>query len=206
MEGRKCWSFLNGVSTSLARNIWIHAGEREGELGKQDLLAKVSFLNMIIAFAVALKHKLRFEPYIQYADLYDLVSHLDTFAKTAGSPTVREEKVSMIRQLANILHVAEANPRAELKKAKRPIGNLPLEILSFMTAYVKEIIDNKTMSSGGLESKALNDLRCLDDILVTSDRILNTPLPIAYNIAIAQITWIYILTLPFQLVHLMDCK
>jgi ion channel-forming bestrophin family protein len=32
-----------------------------------------------------------------------------------------------------------------------------------------------------------------------TERILNTPLPVAYNIAIAQITWVYVVLLPFQL-------
>jgi hypothetical protein len=31
------------------------------------------------------------------------------------------------------------------------------------------------------------------------DRVLNTPLPIAYSIAISQITWVYVMVLPFQL-------
>ena len=40
-EGRKYWSQLQLVSQNLARTIWIHASEREGELGKEDLLAKL---------------------------------------------------------------------------------------------------------------------------------------------------------------------
>jgi putative membrane protein len=31
------------------------------------------------------------------------------------------------------------------------------------------------------------------------DRVLHTPLPIAYSIAISQITWVYVMMLPFQL-------
>ncbi|KAF2630005.1 hypothetical protein BU25DRAFT_262812 [Macroventuria anomochaeta] len=91
-EGRKCWSKLIGISTSLARNIWIHVEEQEGDMEKQDLLAKVTSLNMIIAFAVAFKHRIRFEPYIQHSDLYNLVIHMDTLAKSAGTPTVQEKK------------------------------------------------------------------------------------------------------------------
>lgn len=59
--------------------------EREGELRKEDLLAKATSLDTIVAFAVALKHRLGFEPYTQYDGLQDLVSYLDTFAKHAGS-------------------------------------------------------------------------------------------------------------------------
>ena len=64
----------------------MHANEREGELGKQDLLAKLTAINLIVAFAVALKHKLRFEPFVHYEDLHNLMAHLDTFAKEAEAP------------------------------------------------------------------------------------------------------------------------
>lgn len=40
-EGRKYWSQLIFVSQNLARTIWFHAGEREGDLGKEDLLNKL---------------------------------------------------------------------------------------------------------------------------------------------------------------------
>lgn len=124
MEGRKVWSNLTGVSATLARNIWCHAKEREGEEGKKDLLAKVSFLNLITAFAIALKHKLRFEPYTQYEDLNDLVQHLDTYAKYAGKPRPKKPKPNTWRKIKYLLHIAEQNPRKELKRAKRPLGNL----------------------------------------------------------------------------------
>ena len=41
MEGRKYWSQIQLVSQNLTRTIWIHTEEREGELGKHDLLAKL---------------------------------------------------------------------------------------------------------------------------------------------------------------------
>lgn len=45
-----------------------------------------------------------------------------------------------------------------------------------------------------------NNVAALNDVLVGTERVLNTPLPIAYSIAIAQITWAYLVILPFQLV------
>lgn len=39
----------------------------------------------------------------------------------------------------------------------------------------------------------------LNEVLVGVERVLQTPLPIAYSIAISQITWVYVLMLPFQL-------
>jgi ion channel-forming bestrophin family protein len=41
-------------------------------------------------------------------------------------------------------------------------------------------------------------------VLVGTERVLNTPLPIAYSIAIGQITWAYLVILPFQLVGVLN--
>jgi putative membrane protein len=122
MEGRKVWSRLNGISANLARNIWCHAKEREGEFAKKDLQAKISFCNLIVAFAIALKHKVRFELYTQYEDLHDLVAHLDTFAKAAGKPTGKSNCHVTLLHIKHLLRLAESNPRAGLKRAKRPLG------------------------------------------------------------------------------------
>jgi putative membrane protein len=40
-EGRKYWSQLQLTIQNSARTIWIHTDEREGDLGKEDLLAKL---------------------------------------------------------------------------------------------------------------------------------------------------------------------
>ena len=40
-EGRKYWSQLTLTTQNLARVIWVHAREREGDEGKEDLLAKM---------------------------------------------------------------------------------------------------------------------------------------------------------------------
>lgn len=39
----------------------------------------------------------------------------------------------------------------------------------------------------------------LNEVLTGTERVLDTPLPAAYSIAISQIAWIYVLVLPFQL-------
>lgn len=42
-------------------------------------------------------------------------------------------------------------------------------------------------------------MSALNDVLTGTERVLTTPLPIAYAIAISQITWVYCILLPFQL-------
>lgn len=53
------------------------------------------------------------------------------------------------------------------------------------------------------DTNADNNLAALNDVLTGTDRVLTTPLPIAYTIAISQITWVYVFMLPFQLWNLM---
>jgi ion channel-forming bestrophin family protein len=172
-EGRRYWTLLKLASINLARVIWIHAAERgakDPELGKQDLMHKLTGLNLILAFAVALKHRLRFEPYTMYEDLHGLVNHLDTFANeaTKADAPVRK-KDSPIRKLGQYLGVsfAESNPMRLVKKTNTPLGNLPLEITSYLASYVDELVEG-----GQLKTPAQLVIACelvtrrVDDLLI----------------------------------------
>lgn len=200
-EGRKYWSQLIFVSQNLARTIWIHAGEREGELGKEDILNKLSALNLLNAYACSVKHRLRFEPGIDYPDLKERVEYLDTFAKAAGveiPPPRTRGKAKAVGEYLGVTF-AESNPRKRIKRSKKPLGNLSLEILNHLSTYVHSIIENKTLDIGLYQNQAITGIVQLNEALVGMDRILQTPLPIAYSIAISQITWVYVMMLPFQL-------
>ncbi|KAK0741448.1 Bestrophin, RFP-TM, chloride channel-domain-containing protein [Schizothecium vesticola] len=204
-EGRRYWAQLVLTSQNLARIFWVHAKEREGELGKKDLLAKLTALNLIVAFSIALKHKLRFEPYTYYADIDQLVAHLDIFAKDATTEQRLKEwktkKSSFFKGIGEYLGIsfAESNPRKAVKQAEDPLGNLPLEIISYLGGFADELVANGQLPVAMHQTMCYNNLLALNDVLTGTDRVLNTPLPIAYAIAIAQITWVYVLLLPFQL-------
>lgn len=134
-DGRKSWATLSVQSRNLARYIWVHVSERE-ESGNEDLLSKVTAINLILAFAVALKHKLRFEPYAHYPDICHLVGHLDTFAKSAHKEEhLVEKRKSWWKVVGEYLglSLAASNPRKAIKRADRPLGNLPLEILTYLS-------------------------------------------------------------------------
>ncbi|PGH23381.1 hypothetical protein AJ80_02491 [Polytolypa hystricis UAMH7299] len=203
-EGRKYWAALMQASRTIARIIWIHTLEREGEEGKDDLLAKLSGINLIVAFSVALKHKLRFEPDFAYEDLAGLIGHLDTFAKAAhGDPAVSTTpKPGTLKAVGSYLGLpfAMSNPRKAIKRSRKPLGNLPLEILSYLSSYIDTIITNGTLVHPVYQSQAGAALVALDDVMTGTERVLNTPLPLAYTILISQISWIYVMILPFQLV------
>jgi putative membrane protein len=205
IEGRRYWSLCNQASRDLARHIWIHVKERhdqDAELGKKDLLAKITALNLIEAFSVALKHKLQFQPYANYEDLEPLIGHLHTFAHDAYDPVIAEPKPEgTLKKIGVFLGItfAESNPRKLVKKSKKNLGNLPYEILCYLSAYIESVIDNETFNAGPIQSIAMANLAQLNDVMTGTERVLNTPLPLAYSIAISQVTWIYVLALPFQL-------
>jgi len=161
-----------------------------------------SALNLINAFAVALKHRLRFEPYVHYSDLLSLVGHLDTFAQKASSAEAcQRPHVNPLKAWGKFLGIsfAMSNPRKTMKRSRKPLGNLPLEILSYISLYIDDIFTNGTLTIPIYQTQAANAIAALNDCLTGTDRILNTPLPVAYSIAISQITWVYVLLLPFQL-------
>ena len=200
-EGRKYWSQLIFVSQNMARTIWIHTGERDGELGKEDLLNKLTALNLLNAFACSVKHRLRFEPGIDYPDLRERVEFLDTFAKAADVDIPKPSSKNKAKAVGEYLGVtfAESNPRKRIKRSKRPLGNLSLEILNHLSCYVHSIIENETLKVSLYQNQAITGIVQLNEALTGMDRVLQTPLPIAYSIAISQITWVYVMMLPFQL-------
>lgn len=147
VDGRKYWGQLSQSSRDLARHLWIHVEERhdkDEQLGKADLLGKVTALNLVVAFAVALKHRLRYEPFAQYEDLEQLVSHLSTFANDAYDPNAAiPKRKSFWKESGEYLGLtfAESNPRKLLKRSpNKNFGNLPLEILTYLSAYTESVV------------------------------------------------------------------
>lgn len=208
-DGRKYWSQLTLCSRNLARLIWVHVEERHNiseELGKQDLLAKLSAINLINAFAVSLKHHLRFEPAVEYPDLDPLTAHLDTMNRSADQVKLRKRPTGCFKAAGEYLGVpfAEDNPRKLIKQSDENLGNMPLEILTYLSTYMEHVFQEKTLATGVHQTWAMNNIGSLADVLAGTERVLTTPLPIAYTISISQITWAYVLVLPFQLHNYLD--
>lgn len=193
-EGRRYWSQLQVSARNLARLIWVHTQERHDEspeLGRRDLLAKLSALQLINAFAVALKHRLRFEPSTEYPDLAPLLSNLHTMAQDCDQAELQERKISKVKSFGMYLGVpmAESNPRKLFKKTKQNLGNTPLEILTYLSAYLENTFQDKTLALPVHQTQGMTYTMQLTDVLTGVERVVNTPLPVAYSISIAQITW-----------------
>ncbi|KAI9902418.1 hypothetical protein N3K66_001770 [Trichothecium roseum] len=207
-EGRRYWGMLTNAANALGRVFWIHSTDPEGMDKREAMLKKLNSMNLVVAFSIALKHSLRFEPYTAYNDIYYLVGHLNTFAKEAtnAQPELIAPKKSFFKEMGEYLGVsfAASNPRKALKKTDRPLGNLPVEILNHLAMAVDQLVRNGQIDIPMQQTLAYNHIAMLNDILTGCERVLSTPLPLAYAIAISQITWVYIMLLPFQLVLILD--
>lgn len=113
-------------------------------------------MNLLVAFAVSLKHKLRFEPYTYYDDIAELVEHIDTFARSATKENTVRPKSGMFKAVGENLGLsfAASNPRKMMKKNQSPLGNLPLEVLCYLTAYVDELALNGQLPIGMQQTAA----------------------------------------------------
>ncbi|KAK3634954.1 hypothetical protein LTR56_005796 [Elasticomyces elasticus] len=210
-EGRKYWSQLLLTSRNMARLIWVHVQERKKqedgtetpEVAKKDLLNKLAAINLLNAFAVALKHRLRFEPSVEYPDLAPYLTGLDTLAGKADQAELRHRKPSTLKAAGQYLGIsfAESNPRKVIKRAKHNLGNTPLEVLTYLSAYFEHVHQAKMLALPVYQTQTMNNIAVMGEVLAGVERVVNTPLPIAYSISISQITWAYVLALPFQLVE-----
>ncbi|KAJ3568237.1 hypothetical protein NP233_g5846 [Leucocoprinus birnbaumii] len=95
-EGRKLWSQIILATRTFSRLVWFHVPDPQPKEGQTDeqiaelkakvLVEKKSILNLLGAFAVAVKHYLRGESGIYYEDLYHFVKFLPAYSLPAGKP------------------------------------------------------------------------------------------------------------------------
>ncbi|KAK9357481.1 Bestrophin, RFP-TM, chloride channel-domain-containing protein [Lipomyces starkeyi] len=83
-------------------------------------------------------------------------------------------------------------------------GNLPLEILQFLAYYCRQMQIDQGILTPSEISFFFTQTNTMTDILTGTERILRTPLPLAYNILCNQLAWIFVLMLPFQLVSTLN--
>ncbi|EJD07947.1 UPF0187-domain-containing protein [Fomitiporia mediterranea MF3/22] len=110
-EGRRYWSQIMLGARTLARAVWFHVpelppptpqdeqeGRSEEERRARCLIEKKTVINLIEAFAVAVKHYLRGEEGIAYVDLYHLVKFLPSYSFPTGViPTEYEAAANLMR-------------------------------------------------------------------------------------------------------------
>ncbi len=128
----------------------------------------------------------------------------------------REDKIDTLRLLVAFaistkLYLRSERHYEELKpfiKASNydklvSMNHPPLEVAFWIGDYLQKQHESRKLNSYLLTSM-LNLLNLMVDTLGACERILKTPIPLAYSIHLKQLLLIYCLTLPFQLVD--ECK
>ncbi|TFK61875.1 UPF0187-domain-containing protein [Pluteus cervinus] len=94
-EGKLFWSRIIASSRMFARGVWIYVADPSGgdpktldERKARSYVEKKTVINLVLAYAVSLKHHLRGEKGIYYEDLYEYVKFLpDYVSKSSFAPT-----------------------------------------------------------------------------------------------------------------------
>ncbi|KAG0222032.1 Bestrophin, RFP-TM, chloride channel-domain-containing protein [Mortierella sp. GBAus27b] len=207
-EGRRLWSQMTLGIRNLTRSIWVCVAETE----TRDLLEKKSAINLLVAFAFATKHYLREEYGYNYDDMADLLTHIPKFSIPTSTqpmdwradlPTHLSE-IAAQQQDPEVNRVKNRSRRHQIKKQALAYDfltptNIPVELSFYIGSYIKSC-NNKGRVDAATLTVMNNALVSLIDCLTGFERILRTPIPLAYSIHLHHATWLYILALPFQLV------
>ncbi|KAF9290067.1 hypothetical protein BGZ68_008025 [Mortierella alpina] len=78
--------------------------------------------------------------------------------------------------------------------------NIPVELTFYIGSYIKSCSNKQKVDAATL-TVMNNAVVMMVDCLTGFERILRTPIPLAYSIHLHHATWIYLLALPFQLVQ-----
>ncbi|PCH37039.1 UPF0187-domain-containing protein [Wolfiporia cocos MD-104 SS10] len=147
-EGRKLWSQIVLASRTFARTVWFHIPDASPSFAddkstpeqrrQRVLIEKKTTINLVEAFAVAVKHYLRGEEGVYYVDLYHLVKFLPPYALPASIPSVIDvsdpdspdanEQVSDMRSLRSV----PSPHAASFAKA----GQLPMPVTALRRVQV----------------------------------------------------------------------
>lgn len=164
------------------------------------MLTNSTCINLILAYAVATKYRLRRQIGYTFPDLHPLIQNLPTLSEFTEDKT---GPVSKLRRLGQAIGIPGTGTEEKMMRNVSNYGiNVPLEILTYISAYVENCAKNGMIRDSVL-GHVMEVMMGLLQSLTGMEKVLGTPLPLAYNVALSHITWTYILILPFQLYNLL---
>ncbi|KAF9434013.1 hypothetical protein BGZ76_008691 [Entomortierella beljakovae] len=220
-EGRRLWSQMTLSIRNLTRGIWVSVSETE----TRDLLEKKSAINLLVAFAYATKHYLREEYGYNYTDMVDLLTHIPKYSIPTStqpmdwrmdipgafdniSPQPKKDQASKVNspKISDRISAIFSRSRSRQTSKQQTLAfdfltptNIPIELSYYISSYIKSCSNKGKIDPASL-TVMNNALVMMVDCLTGFERILRTPIPLAYSIHLHHATWIYLLALPFQLI------
>ncbi|ORZ16170.1 Bestrophin, RFP-TM, chloride channel-domain-containing protein [Lobosporangium transversale] len=160
---------------------------------------KVLVIRLLLAYAVAVKHHLRQEFGVRYYDLEYLLP--EGFVPCAATDHV-EIKVVHDKALGDRHRHYNEDPWTIHSGNDNGQMSLPLEIAYALSLWV--ISESR---AGRIESSLIGNLlgsiNSMTDIFTNMERIVFTPIPLAYSIHLRQVVYLYCLALPFTFIELL---
>ncbi|XP_021951188.1 UPF0187 protein alr2987 [Folsomia candida] len=156
--------------------------ETEGHESK-DVVEKASAINLLLAFAYATKNYLREEYSYDKDDLKELIGHIPHFSNQSLNQPL-DTKGTFIGETMLTT-------------------NIPIELSYYIASYIKSVKDRDIIDPSSL-TLMNNALTTLVECVTGLERILRTPIPLAYSVHLHQAVWLYLLSLPYQMVGVLD--
>ncbi|KAF9585254.1 hypothetical protein BGW38_003178 [Lunasporangiospora selenospora] len=225
-EGRRLWSQMTLCIRNLTRAIWVCVAESDA----RDVLEKKSAVNLLVAFAYSTKHYLREEYGYNYDDMIHLLAHIPKYSLPTSTQPMDWRMDIPMAPLDSLTPAQSAQGQASSSSSAEEAGrpsmaepgrirrhsksnalafdfltptNIPMELSYYIGSYIKAC-SNKGKVDPATLTVMNNALVAMIDCLTSFERILRTPIPLAYSIHLHHATWIYLLALPFQLVSNMS--
>ncbi|KAH6570409.1 hypothetical protein BASA50_004134 [Batrachochytrium salamandrivorans] len=95
-EARRLWGILFSHTRNLTRFIWVHCPVTE----EHDVYNKYAVTNLILAYAVSVKHHLREESGHKFEDLHNLLIHLPDYRPGTFHPPVGNLPLEISRHIS----------------------------------------------------------------------------------------------------------
>ncbi|KAI7831890.1 Bestrophin/UPF0187 [Kickxella alabastrina] len=169
-EGRKTWQDLKVNSRNLIRSYWVCVMEKSIE----DSVVKRQAMKNVAAFIISIKHYLRGEDGLEHADYDGLLS-----------PDFR-------------LHFSTRSAAYNYGAIPASGSNSPEMILYELQKFTEHIQDNHLVHLQ-FYANLLGGLNTLGNMLGNCERIVSTPIPLAYRIHLHHALYLYLLILPWAL-------
>ncbi|KAJ2549887.1 hypothetical protein EV175_004272 [Coemansia sp. RSA 1933] len=192
-EGRKIWQDLKVTSRNMIRSFWCCIMEQSTD----DSARKRQAMKDMAAFVISIKHYLRGEDSIEQAEYDGLLSTefrvaFATRGAGFGYGTIPRDNDSTTQQPSP----GSPSPR---EGWERPDDiSLPHLLLYELQKYVEHVQDNHQVHLQYYASM-LGSIGTLSSLLGGCERILSTPIPLAYRIHLRQALYLYLLVLPWAL-------
>ncbi|KAI1318452.1 hypothetical protein EDD11_006536 [Mortierella claussenii] len=186
------------ISSSRADNVsnatLIDVDENGQHL--DDDYEKILVIRLLLAFAVSVKHHLRQEFGVRYYDLEHLLPQ--GYEPCAATEHVEVKPVHDKALGDSQRHYSEDpwNIHAGNEEGQM---SLPLEIAHGLTLWVIAQARVGKIESA-LIGNLLSSVNSMTDVFTNMERIVFTPIPLAYSIHLRQVVYLYCLALPFTFI------